>query len=181
VARTGYTGEDGFEIFCEAADAAHLWRTLLEKGQAFGILPCGLGARDTLRLEMCYPLYGNDLSDETTPLEAGLGKFVALDKGKFIGSDVLVEQKSKGVERKLVAFTMTDKSPPPRPHYTIHANSGKVGEITSGTQSPTLGIGIGMGYVETATAAAGSSIEIEIRGKKFGAVIQKKPILKKGT
>jgi aminomethyltransferase len=181
VARTGYTGEDGFEIFCEAADAPDLWRSLLDKGKAFGILPCGLGARDTLRLEMCYPLYGNDLNQETTPLEAGLGKFVSLDKGAFIGSDALKEQKAKGVDRKLVAFTMTDKSPPPRPHYAILANGRKVGEITSGTQSPTLGIGVGMGYIEASVAAAGTAIEIEIRGKKFPAVIQKKPILKKGT
>jgi aminomethyltransferase len=180
VARTGYTGEDGFEIFCEATDAPHLWRMLLGWGEQFGILPCGLGARDTLRLEMCYPLYGNDLTEKTTPLEAGLGKFVAFDKGAFIGSDVLVEQKTKGVNRKLVAFTMTEKSPPPRPHYAILANDRKVGEITSGTQSPTLGSGIGMGYVETSAASVGASIEIEIRGKKFAAMIQKKPILKKG-
>ena len=181
VARTGYTGEDGFELFCEAADAPDLWWKLLDKGKPFGIQPCGLGARDTLRLEMCYPLHGNDITDETTPLEAGLGKFVSFDKGAFIGSDVLVEQKAKGVDRKLVAFTMTDKSPPPRPHYAILANGRKVGEITSGTQSPTLGIGVGMGYVETATAAVGTPIEIEIRGKKFAAIIQKKPILKKGS
>ncbi|HXI84769.1 MAG TPA: glycine cleavage system aminomethyltransferase GcvT [Verrucomicrobiae bacterium] len=180
VARTGYTGEDGLEIFCEAADAPHLWRMLLAKGEPFGIKPCGLGARDTLRLEMCYPLHGNDLSEETTPLEAGLGKFVSFDKGAFIGSDALVEQRAKGVGRKLVAFTMAEKSPPPRPHYAILANGRKVGEITSGTQSPTLSVGIGMGYVETACASVGTQIEIEIRGKRFPAVIQKKPILKKG-
>jgi aminomethyltransferase len=180
VARTGYTGEDGFEIFCEAADAPHIWRTLLAQGKNFGILPCGLGARDTLRLEMCYPLHGNDLNDETTPLEAGLGKFVSFDKGAFVGSEVLAEQKAKGVGRKLVAFTMAEKSPPPRPHYSLLASGRKVGEVTSGTQSPTLGIGIGMGYVEAAGASVGRTIEIEVRGKNFPAVIQKKPILKKG-
>ncbi len=180
VARTGYTGEDGFELFCEATDAPHLWRILLAEGEPFGIQPCGLGARDTLRLEMCYPLYGNDLTEKTTPLEAGLGKFVAFEKDAFIGSDVLMEQKAEGVDRKLVAFTMTEKSPPPRPHYAILANGRKIGEITSGTQSPTLGCGIGMGYVETAAASVGAPIEIEIRGKKFAAMIQKKPILKKG-
>ena len=180
VARTGYTGEDGFEIFCEAADAPHLWQTLLTTGKQFGIQPCGLGARDTLRLEMCYPLHGNDITEKTTPLEAGLGKFVALDKDAFVGKDVLEEQKAKGVGRKLVAFTMKEKSPPPRPHYTILANGRKIGEITSGTQSPTLGIGIGMGYVEVAAAPVGTAIEIEIRGKRFPAVIQKKPILKRG-
>jgi aminomethyltransferase len=130
---------------------------------------------------MCYPLHGNDLTEETTPLEAGLGKFVSFDKGAFVGSDVLAEQKAKGVDRKLVAFTMTEKSPPPRPHYPILANGRKVGEITSGTQSPTLGIGVGMGYVEAASASVGTPIEIEIRGKKFVAIIQKKPILKKGS
>jgi aminomethyltransferase len=153
---------------------------LLDKGKPFGVLPCGLGARDTLRLEMCYPLHGNDITEKTTPMEAGLGKFVSFDKGAFIGSDVLVEQKAEGVGRKLVAFTMTEKSPPPRPHYPILANGRKVGEITSGTQSPTLGIGVGMGYVEVAAASVGRAIEIEIRGKRFPAVIQKKPILKKG-
>ena len=181
VARTGYTGEDGFEIFCDATDAPHLWRSLLVAGEPLGIQPCGLGARDTLRLEMCYPLHGNDITEETTPLEAGLGKFVAFDKGPFIGSETLAEQKAKGVSRKLMAFTMADKSPPPRPHYAMLAEGRKVGEITSGTQSPTLGIGIGMGYVETASAVVGAPLEIEVRGKKFPAAICKKPILKKGA
>jgi len=180
VARTGYTGEDGFEIVCDAADAPALWAGLLESGKPFGIKPCGLGARDTLRLEMCYPLHGNDITEETTPMEAGLGKFVSLDKGLFVGRDVLAEQKENGVSRKLIAFKMTGKSPPPRPHYAILAGGRKVGEITSGTQSPTLGMGIGMGYVETAEAQAGKPVEIEIRGKRFPAVIEKKPILKRG-
>jgi aminomethyltransferase len=179
VARTGYTGEDGFEIVCDAADAPALWAGLMERGKTFGIKPCGLGARDTLRLEMCYPLHGNDLTEETTPLEAGLGKFVSFDKGPFIGRDTLAEQKGKGVSRKLVAFKMTEKSPPPRPHYPILANGRKLGEITSGTQSPTLGVGIGMGYVAAIQARAGASIEIEIRGRAFPAAIEKKPILKR--
>jgi len=179
VARTGYTGEDGFEIMCDAADATALWEELLKRGKSFGIKPCGLGARDTLRLEVCYPLHGNDITEETTPIEAGLGKFVAFDKGPFSGSDILAEQKEKGVGRKLVAFKMTGKSPPPRPHYVILANGRKVGEITSGTQSPTLGVGIGMGYVEATEAQVGAPIEIEIRGKMFPAVIEKKPILKR--
>ena len=122
----------------------------------WGFSHAGLGARDTLRLEMCYPLHGNDITEETTPLEAGLGKFVAFDKGPFIGSETLAEQKAKGVSRKLMAFTMAEKSPPPRPHYAMLAEGRKVGEVTSGTQSPTLGIGIGMGYVETASAVAGT-------------------------
>ena len=179
VARTGYTGEDGFEIMCDAADAPALWGELLERGKTFGIKPCGLGARDTLRLEVCYPLHGNDITEATTPIEAGLNKFVSFDKGPFVGRDILAEQKGKGVSRKLVAFRMAGKSPPPRPRYTILANGRKVGEITSGTQSPTLGMGIGMGYVEAAEARVRGSIEIEIRGRMFPAVIEKKPILKR--
>jgi aminomethyltransferase len=180
VARTGYTGEDGFEIVCDAADAAALWARLLERGEPLGIKPCGLGARDTLRLEMCYPLHGNDITEETTPLEAGLGKFVSFDKGAFVSSDILARQKEEGIRRKLIAFKMTEKSPPPRSHYAILAGGRKIGEITSGTQSPTLGVGIGMGYVEAAEAQVGKPIQIEIRGKKFHAVIEKKPILKRG-
>ena len=176
VARTGYTGEDGFEIVCDAGDAVELWNEFLEFGEEFGIQPCGLGARDTLRLEMCYPLNGSDLSETTTPIEAGLGKFVALDKGEFIGRGPMAAQREKGVARKLVAFKMTGKTPPPRPHYPIIAGGRNVGEVTSGTQSPTLGYGIGMGYVE----AGVTGIEIEIRGKLFPATIEKKPLLKKG-
>jgi aminomethyltransferase len=176
VARTGYTGEDGFEILCDAGDAKDLWDELLECGEEFGIQPCGLGARDTLRLEMCYPLNGSDMTEDTTPIEADLGKFVALDKGEFIGRQVLAEQEQKGVARKLVAFKMTAKSPPPRPHYPIVAGGRKVGEVTSGTQSPTLGVGIGMGYIENDVRA----IEIEIRGKLFSATIENKPLFKKG-
>ena len=179
VARTGYTGEDGFEIMCDAADAPALWAELLKRGQTFRIKPCGLGARDTLRLEVCYPLDGNDITEETTPIEAGFNKFVSFDKGPFVGRDVLAEQKEHGVSRKLVAFKMSGKSPPPRPHYAILANGRKIGEITSGTQSPTLGTGIGMGYVEAAEARVGAPIEIEIRGRMFPAVIEKKPILKR--
>src|SRR5438093_768407 len=125
VARTGYTGEDGFEILCEAGDAMEIWKELLEFGAEFGIRPCGLGARDTLRLEMCYPLNGNDMTEDTTPIEAGLGRIVSFDKGEFIGRPVLVEQKEKGVARKLVAFKMAGKSPPPRPHYPIVAGGRK--------------------------------------------------------
>ena len=180
VARTGYTGEDGFEIVCDAADALTLWSGLLERGRPFGIKPCGLGARDTLRLEMGYPLHGNDITEETTPLEAGLNKFVSFNKRDFLGRTALADQKTAGVKRKLVAFKMTDKSPPPRPHYLIYVSDRKVGEISSGTQSPSLGVGIGMGYVEAGAARAGTAIEIEIRGKRFPAVIETKPILKRG-
>jgi aminomethyltransferase len=182
VAHTGYTGEDGFEILCDACDVTDLWSESLRRGAEFGIKPCGLGARDTLRLEMCYPLHGNEMNKETTPLEADLGKFVAFDKGDFIGRAALAEQQEKGVTRKLVAFKMTEKSPPPRTHYPIMAAGAdsRVGEVTSGTQSPTLGIGIGMGYVKTEAAAIGSKIGIEIRGKTYAATIEKKPLLKRG-
>lgn len=178
VARTGYTGEDGFEILCDANDAVNLWTELLERGAEFGVKPCGLGARDTLRLEMCYPLNGNDMNEDWTPLEVGLNRFVSFDKGDFIGRDVLARQKEEGVKQKLVAFKMTEKSPPPRPHYPIVSAGRLVGDITSGTHSPTLGVGIGMGYVEAKVAVIGSPIGIEIRGRTFAAVIGKKPLLK---
>ncbi len=180
VARTGYTGEDGFELLCDPQDAPALWSELLKHGREFGIRPCGLGARDTLRLEMCYPLHGNDITEETTPIEAGLGKYVSFDKSEFIGRPVLAEQKDKGVSRKLIAFKMIEKSPPPRPHYAIINDRKRVGEVTSGTQSPSLGIGIGMGYVEAPAAKTGTPIEIEVRNKTYRASIEKKPLLKRG-
>jgi aminomethyltransferase len=181
VARTGYTGEDGFEILCNAGDAEELWNELLAFGAEFGILPCGLGARDTLRLEACLPLHGNDLTEATSPLEAGLGRLVSFDKGEFVGRAVLAEQRENGVARKLVAFKMAAKgSPPPRSHYAIGASGRQVGAVTSGTQSPTLGGGIGMGYVETSAAEIGTRIEIEVRGKWFPATIEKKPLYKRG-
>ncbi len=177
ISRTGYTGEDGFEIIGEDGTIRHVWNKLLKAGEPFGIKPCGLGARDTLRTEVCYPLYGHELDQETTPIEAGLGFFVSLDKGEFIGRGVLAEQKAHGTRKKLVAFKMTDKSAPPRSHYPIWADGASVGVVTSGTQSPSLGVGIGMGYVPSSLAK--KEIEIEIRGKRFPAVIVPKPIYKK--
>jgi aminomethyltransferase len=183
VARTGYTGEDGFEVIAPFPVVINrIWNQILEAGKPFGLKPCGLGARDTLRTEMCYPLYGHELDENTTPIEAGLGFFVALDKGDFVGRPVLAEQKERGVSKKCVAFKMTDKSAPPRPHYPIWcvgADAKQIGEVVSGTQSPTLGIGIGMGYVPTQFAKPGTPIEIEIRGKRFAAVIVPKPIYRK--
>ncbi len=179
IARTGYTGEDGFEIIAPDPIIEAVWNRILEIGQPFGLQPCGLGARDTLRTEVCYPLYGHELDENTTPIEAGLGFFVSLEKGDFIGRSVLAEQKGKGTVKKCVAFKMTDKSAPPRPHYPIWAGGERVGEVVSGTQSPSLGIGIGMGYVPTAFSQAGTLIEIEIRGKRAPAVIVKKPIYRK--
>lgn len=177
ISRTGYTGEDGFEIIGGDWAIGHLWEKILKTGEPFGIKPCGLGARDTLRTEVCYPLYGNELDEETTPIEAGLGYFVALDKGDFIGRGVLAEQKAKGTKKKLVAFKMAEKSAPPRPHYPILAAGSPIGVVTSGTQSPSMGIGIGMGYVPPERASG--NIDIEIRGKAYPAVIVPKPIYRK--
>ena len=176
VSRTGYTGEDGFEIIGPDKDIQHLWDNLMFIGHPFGLKPAGLGARDTLRTEVCYPLYGHELDEETTPLEAGVGRFVSLDKGEFIGRTVLAEQRTKGVGKKLVAFKMTEKSAPPRPHYPIWASDAKVGEVTSGTQSPSLNTGIGMGFVPPDSAAPETQLEIEIRGRRFPAEVVAKPI-----
>jgi aminomethyltransferase len=179
IARTGYTGEDGVEVFFRTGDAAKFLNLVLEKGEPFGIKPCGLGARDTLRLEMCYPLNGSDLSPERNPIEAGLGFFVDLTKPNFIGRDVLLRTKESGPQEKLVPFRMNEKGPPPRPHYAVFANGGRVGEVTSGTLSPSLNWGVGMAYVSTPHANVASKIDIEIRGQKFPATIEKKPLYKK--
>jgi aminomethyltransferase len=179
IARTGYTGEDGVEVFFRAADAVMFWNLVLEKGAPFGIKPCGLGARDTLRLEMCYPLNGSDLSPEHNPIEAGLGFFVDLQKSKFIGRDVLVQAKESGTVNRLVPFRMKGKGPPPRPHYGVWRAGEQIGEATSGTLSPSLNQGIGMAYLPTQHTRAGTEIEIDIRGQKFPATIEKKPLYKK--
>jgi len=179
VARTGYTGEDGIEVFFRATDAVKFWNAALEKGKPFGIKPCGLGARDTLRLEMCYPLNGSDLSPERNPIEAGLGFFVDLSKPNFIGRDVLLRVKESGSREKLVPFRMKQKGPPPRPHYPVFQNGERIGEVTSGTVSPSLNWGVGMAYVSAAHAKIGTQIDIEIRGQKFPATIEKKPLYKK--
>jgi aminomethyltransferase len=179
IARTGYTGEDGVEVFFFAKDAAKFWNTVLKTGEQFGIKACGLGARDTLRLEMCYPLNGSDLSPDHNPIEAGLGFFVDLKKPKFIGREVLVQAKESGTASRLVPFRMKSKGPPPRPHYGVWLAGEQIGEATSGTLSPSLNQGIGMAYLPTPQARAGTDIEIEIRGQKFPAVIEKKPLYKK--
>src|SRR5256714_7591137 len=179
VARTGYTGEDGVEIFFRGEDAIKFWTAALEKGEPLGIKPCGLGARDTLRLEVCYPLNGSDLSPERNPIEAGLGFFVDLTKLNFIGREALLKVKENGSPEKLVAFRMQAKGPPPRPHYSVFDNSERIGEVTSGTLSPSLNYGIGMAYVSALHAKIGTRIDIEIRGQKFPAIIEKKPLYKK--
>ena len=179
VARTGYTGEDGIEVFFPASDAVKFWRAALERGKPLGIKPCGLGARDTLRLEMCYPLNGSDLSPERNPIEAGLGFFVDLTKPDFVGHDALLKTKQSGPAEKLVPFRMTKKGPPPRPHYAVFRNGEQIGEVTSGTLSPSLNWGIGMAYVSSAHAKIGAEIDIEIRSQKFPATVEKKPLYRK--
>jgi len=179
MARTGYTGEEGVEVFFSADDAAKFWNLVLKKGKDLGIKPCGLGARDTLRLEMCYPLNGFDLSPQRNPIEAGLGFFVDLTKPKFTGRDILLKTKENGPREKLVPFKMKDKGPPPRPHYSVFENGQRIGEVTSGTLSPSLNWGVGMAYIKSAHAKIGTQIDIEIRGQKFPATIEKKPLYKK--
>ncbi|MEO8439286.1 MAG: glycine cleavage system aminomethyltransferase GcvT [Spartobacteria bacterium] len=179
VARTGYTGEDGIEVFFEADSAPRIWNKVLQAGESLGLRPCGLGARDTLRLEMCYPLNGSDLSPEHNPLEAGLGFFVDLTKPKFTGREKLLKEKESGLSRRLVPFKMKGKTPPPRPHYRVFRGDAEIGELTSGTLSPSLGYGIGMAYLATPVPKPGEEIEIEIRGQKFPGVIEKKPLYKK--
>jgi aminomethyltransferase len=170
-AGTGYTGEAGFEIFFPSMLASDIWQSVL----AAGAKPCGLGARDTLRLEMCYPLNGSDLSPDRTPLEAGLGMFVALDKPGFIGREALLAQKSAGLPARLAAIRMTDKSPPPRAHYPVLVDGSVVGETTSGALSPSSGDGIAMAYLPPRLATPGQLVQIDIRGRLFAAVVEKKP------
>ena len=179
MARTGYTGEDGVEVFFSKGDAVKFWNAVLEQGKDLGTKPCGLGARDTLRLEVCYPLNGSDLSPERNPIEAGLGFFVDLTKPNFIGREALLKAKESGSPEKLVAFRMQAKGSPPRPHYSVFDNSERIGEVTSGTLSPSLNYGIGMAYVSALHAKIGTRIDIEIRGQKFPAIIEKKPLYKK--
>ncbi|HTI71916.1 MAG TPA: glycine cleavage system aminomethyltransferase GcvT [Candidatus Limnocylindria bacterium] len=177
--RTGYTGEDGYEAIVPAGIVDALWTKILAEGHVGCLQPCGLGARDTLRTEYCYPLYGHELDENTSPIEAGLGFFVALEKGDFCGRAALLAQKTEGVKKRCVAFKMVDKSAPPRPGYPIWVDGVQVGTVVSGTQSPSLSNGIGLGYVPPGAAEIGKRIEIEIRGKRFGAEIVKKPILRK--
>ncbi len=184
VSRTGYTGEDGFELVVPNGRAAALWEDLMSLGQALGLLPAGLGARDTLRTEAGYSLYGHELTSDTTPIEAALGWAVALDKPCFNGREMLEAQKEDGVSRRCIAFKMTGKSAPPREHYKIFSADGtsrEIGEVTSGTQSPSLGCGIGLGYVEHAHAKYGTGIEIEIRNRRFPAQVFRRPIFQKSS
>lgn len=174
ISRTGYTGEDGFELYCPAPQGPELWTALLQAGQPHGIKPIGLGARDTLRLEMAYALYGNDITAETTPLQAGLGWIVKLQKGEFIGREALLQERATGVQRKLVGFEMIDRGVA-RSHYGILAEGQRVGEVTSGTMSPSLNKAIGLGYLGAEYAKVGTEISIDIRGKLARARVTQTP------
>jgi aminomethyltransferase len=177
VSATGYTGAGGFEIYVPNENAKAVWDKIMEAGQPFGIKPIGLGARDTLRLEMGYCLYGNDITDTTSPLEAGLGWITKFTKN-FTNSESLKAQKEQGVSRKLVGFEMTEPGIP-RSHYEIvDAEGNTIGEVTSGTQSPMLGKGIGMGYVASEHAAPGSEVFVKVRNKTLKAQVVKLPIYK---
>lgn len=178
VSATGYTGAGGFEIYVSDHQAEGVWNAIMEAGKPFGLKPIGLGARDTLRLEMGYNLYGNDISDDTSPMEAGLGWVTKFTKD-FIGADRFKEQKEKGVARKLVGFEMIDRGIP-RGHYKLcDADGTVIGEVTSGTQSPTLGKGIGLGYVPTALSKPGSELFVNIRDRLLKAQVVKLPFVKK--
>lgn len=177
VARTGYTGEDGVEIFLPGDAGRALWDRLL----AAGATPAGLGARDTLRLEACYPLNGHELGPDRTPLAAGLGFAVAMEKpGGFVGAEALRAQKAAGLAERLVAFSVEGGAAPPRAGYGLYAGQGRVGEVTSGTFSPSLGRGIGMAYVAADRAAPGTGLEMEVRGRRVPIVIARKPLYKGG-
>jgi aminomethyltransferase len=177
VSRSGYTGERGFELFVPADMARELWRELLRIGESMGVQPSGLAARDTLRLEMGYPLHGNDIWDERTPLEAGLGWAVAKDKQDFVGRDALERQRAEGVPRRLWGLRMQDRLIP-RPHYPVLAGGERVGDTTSWTFSPTLKVGIALAYLEPRDRfQPGDAVEVDVRGRPGTAEVVKPPFV----
>lgn len=180
ISRTGYTGEDGFELYIAASDAVRVWRNIMAAGAAEGIIPSGLGARDSLRLEMGYALYGNDIDDRHTPLEAGLGWVVKLDKEDFLGKDALVKQKQEGVRQRLAGFMLKERGFP-RHGYEVRVDGEPAGEVTSGTVSPTLEQGIGLAYVPAEASKAGSTLQIMVRDKSVPAEVVRAPFYKNGT
>jgi aminomethyltransferase len=179
ISRTGYTGEDGFEIFVPPNVADRVWQALLESGRSADVIPCGLGARDTLRLEAGMRLYGNDIDETTTVLEAGLGWTIGWDKGDFIGRERLAEQKAAGVARRLVGFEMVDRAIA-RHGYPVMAGGQRAGVVTSGTQTPFLKKAIGMAYVPAELASAGTEIAIDVRGKTAAARVVPLPFYRRG-
>jgi aminomethyltransferase len=178
ISRTGYTGEDGFELYVRSDEARRLWERLLESGAPLGLKPIGLGARDTLRLEAGLMLYGNDIDDTTTPLEAGLGWTVKFGAHDFVGRETLERQKSEGVQRRMVAVELEDRVIP-RPHYEIRSQGEHVGEVTSGTYSPTFEHGIGLAYVRSSDAKAGTNVGVVVRQQEHPARIVRKPMYKR--
>jgi aminomethyltransferase len=178
VARTGYTGEDGFELFCEARRAERLWQALTEAGRSLRLEPCGLGSRDTLRLEAGMPLYGNELDRETNPFEANLGRVVKLEKGEFVGRRALHRIQQEGPRRKLIGLAMRDTAIP-RHGYAVHAGGSEVGTVTSGTLSPTLGDRIAMAYVPADQAAIGNQFEVVVRERAHPAEQVKLPFYRR--
>ncbi|MGJ7912107.1 glycine cleavage system aminomethyltransferase GcvT [Neobacillus sp. LXY-1] len=179
VSRTGYTGEDGFEIYCSSEDAVDLWNVILDAGKEDGVVACGLGARDTLRFEANLALYGQELSPEISPLEAGIGFAVKLKKeADFIGKTSLVQQKEKGLSRKIVGIEMIDRGIP-RHGYPVYAGTNHIGVVTTGTQSPTLKKNIGLALISTEFTAVDSEVEVEIRGKRLKAKVIPTPFYKK--
>ncbi|USD81403.1 glycine cleavage system aminomethyltransferase GcvT [Bacillus safensis] len=179
VSRTGYTGEDGFEIYCQSEDAVHIWTALLEAGQPKGLIPCGLGARDTLRFEARLPLYGQELTKDISPLEGGIGFAVKTDKeADFIGKAALKKQKEEGLKRKLVGIEMIDKGIP-RTDYPVFSGEKQVGIVTTGTQSPTLKKNVGLALIETSVAELGVEVEVQVRKKRLKAKIVATPFYKR--
>ncbi len=177
ISRTGYTGEDGFELYVPAAGAVSLWQAIMRSGE---VTPAGLGARDSLRLEMGMALYGNDIDDTVTPLEANLSWLVKLGKGDFVGRDALVAQKAAGVPRKLVGFTIADRAFP-RPGYPVYHSGLATGQTRSGTVSPTLGVGIATCYLPTVAATPGTTIELDVRGKRVPGTVVRMPFYTHGS
>lgn len=178
VSRTGYTGEDGFELYIPSTDAVSLWNALLEIGTSKGLLPCGLGARDTLRLEAKLPLYGHELTENISPLEAGLSMFVKLESGDFIGRDALLTLKSVGVKRKIVGLKMIDKGIP-RAGYTVLSGDKEIGVVTSGTMSPTLKYPIALAIIDSDFGQLGSNLVVDVRGKRLIAEVVKTPFYRR--
>ncbi|MCI0435837.1 MAG: glycine cleavage system aminomethyltransferase GcvT [Gemmatimonadetes bacterium] len=180
ISRTGYTGEDGFELYVAAGDTPGLWDRLLSAGPSGAVLPAGLGARDSLRLEMGYALYGNDLDETRTPLEAGLGWVTKLDKGEFVGRDALVRQKEAGVRERLIGFKLLERGFP-RHGYAVRWNGEDAGVVTSGLHAPSLEVGIGMAYVPAEAAKPGTKLEIMIRDRPCAAEVVRPPFYKEGS
>ncbi|MDU2064157.1 MAG: glycine cleavage system aminomethyltransferase GcvT [Sporomusaceae bacterium] len=178
LSRTGYTGEDGFELYCDPEDAAELWEAIMEVGKPMGLLPAGLGCRDTLRFEVCFPLYGHELTAEITPIEAGIGFFVKVDKENFNGKEVLAKQKQTGPRRKLVGIEMVGRGVA-RAEYPVFCGEARIGQITTGSYGPSLDKNLGLALINSAYTQIGQELFVEIRGKKIAAQVISKPFYKR--